>query len=303
MIVEYIRYRVPQENAAEFEDAYRRAAVPLAEAPQCVDYDLTRCAEEPGVYILRITWTSAEDHLQGFRGGPHFPRFFAEIRPYVQHIEEMRHYQPTRIAGHGAGYAIGTGQAQPEGTPSLYEWLGGLEKLEELTRVFYTNVLKDDLLEPLFAHMDPDHPEHVALWLSEVFGGPPRYTAERGGYPHMLAKHLGKAITEPQRRRWVNLLMDAADEVGLSSDPEFRAAFASYIEWGTRLALANSQPGADPPRNAPTPRWGWGVAPPYQGSPAGVSRRARRARRSRARTRPGPARSRRPTAGPRPSSR
>ncbi len=102
------------------------------------------------------------------------------------------------------------------------------------------------------------------MWLGEVFGGPERYTDERGGYRHMLSQHLGKAITEPQRRRWIDLLIDAADEVGLPADPEFRAAFVSYIEWGTRLALANSQPGASPPQQAPVPRWGWGVAPPYQ---------------------------------------
>jgi len=149
--------------------------------------------------------------------------------------------------------------------PSLYEWAGGTEALERLTTAFYRTVLQDDLLEPLFRHMDPGHPAHVAAWLGEVFGGPATYTEERGGYPHMVREHLGKAITEPQRRRWVNLLMDAADEVGLPADPEFRAAFASYVEWGTRLAVTNSQPGAEPPLDAPVPRWGWGVAPPYGG--------------------------------------
>jgi hemoglobin len=79
----------------------------------------------------------------------------------------------------------------------------------------------------------------------------------------MMRRHLGLAITEQQRRRWVNLIMDAADEVDLPADPEFRAAFAGYVEWGTRIALANSQPGATPPQRAPVPRWGWGVAPPY----------------------------------------
>ena len=149
--------------------------------------------------------------------------------------------------------------------PSLYEWAGGAAALERLTTAFYREVLRDDLLEPLFRHMDPGHPQHVAAWLGEVFGGPATYTEERGGYPHMVREHLGKAITEPQRRRWVNLLMDAADEVGLPADPEFRAAFASYVEWGTRLAVTNSQPGAEPPLEAPVPRWGWGVAPPYDG--------------------------------------
>jgi hemoglobin len=152
-----------------------------------------------------------------------------------------------------------------DSVPTLYEWAGGTEALERLTAVFYEKVVADDLIGPLFAHMDPAHPQHVAMWLAEVFGGPARYSAERGGYAHMLGYHLGQAITEPQRRRWVSLLADAADDAGLPGDPEFRAAFMGYIEWGTRLARANSQPGATPPLEAPMPHWGWGVAPPYQG--------------------------------------
>lgn len=34
----------------------------------------------------------------------------------------------------------------------------------------------DPVLGPVFAGMAPDHPAHVAAWLGEVFGGPPRYT-------------------------------------------------------------------------------------------------------------------------------
>ncbi|WP_030175648.1 group II truncated hemoglobin [Spirillospora albida] len=251
MIVEYVRYRVDPARAAEFEDAYARAAASLGAAPECVDYELAHCTEDPAFYTLRIRWTSAEAHLEGFRRGPHFPAFFAAIKPYVSDIEEMRHYEVTDVHGNGAS------------VPTLYEWAGGAEAFERLTEVFYAQVLKDELIGPLFAGMDPGHPRHVAQWLGEVFGGPSDYSTERGGYPRMIGRHLGRAITEPQRRRWVSLLMDAADEVGLPDDPEFRAAFASYIEWGTRLAHGNSQPGAKPPLTAPMPHWGWGVAPPY----------------------------------------
>ncbi|MFC6886720.1 MULTISPECIES: group II truncated hemoglobin [Actinomadura] len=251
MIVEYLRYRIGQADAPEFEAAYGRAAASLAAAPQCVDYELSRCVDEPEWYVLRIGWTSAKDHLEGFRGGEHFKAFFAEIRPYVQQIEEMRHYERTAVRGNGGS------------VPTLYDWAGGAEAFERLTETFYEQVLKDDLIGPLFAGMDPGHPRYVAMWLSEVFGGPSRYSDERGGYTHMVTQHLGRAISDAQRRRWVNLLMDAADEVGLPADPEFRAAFAGYIEWGTRIALANSQPGAKPPMQAPVPHWGWGVAPPY----------------------------------------
>jgi hemoglobin len=111
--------------------------------------------------------------------------------------------------------------------------------------------------------MPDEHPRHVATWFAEVFGGPNAYTEEHGGYSHMVSKHLGLAISERQRARWVQLIGLAADDVGLPSDPEFRSAFMAYVEWGTRLALANSQPGADPPLEAPVPLWGWGEAPPY----------------------------------------
>lgn len=150
-------------------------------------------------------------------------------------------------------------------TPTLYEWAGGREAFSRLTAAFYARVRADDILGPVFAHMPGDHPEHVATWLAEVFGGPPQYTDEHGGYPHMLAKHEGLAIQEHQRFRWVSLIAQAADEAGLPSDPEFRSAFLAYLEWGTRLALSNSQPGAEPPPQAPVPRWGWGEAPPYRG--------------------------------------
>jgi truncated hemoglobin YjbI len=203
---------------------------------------------------LRIAWTSVQEHLHGFRGGPVFGEFFAAIKPYVDDIEEMRHYGSTAIAGPGGG-----------APPSLYEWAGGTDAFVKLCDAFYRLVRADDLLARMFAGMDPEHARYVAVWLAEVFGGPAVYSAERGGYSHMVSKHVGKAISEPQRRRWVNLMMDAADEVGLPNDPEFRAAFASYLEWGTRLAVHNSQPDAHPIREAPVPRWGWGVAPPYLG--------------------------------------
>jgi truncated hemoglobin YjbI len=150
-------------------------------------------------------------------------------------------------------------------TPTLYEWAGGEEALKRLFETFYFKVRTDELLKDLFADMPPEHPQHVAAWIGEVFGGPAEYTEHLGGYSNMMQHHLNRAISEEQRRRWVSLLADAADEVGLPSDPEFRSAFMAYIEWGTRIAVANSQPGATPPAHAPVPRWGWGEAPPWQG--------------------------------------
>ena len=142
--------------------------------------------------------------------------------------------------------------------PTLFEWAGGLPALTRMTQIFYSKYVPEDpLIGPLFANMSPDHPERVANWLGEVFGGPKNYSDQYGGYTRMVSQHLGKGLTEAHRARWVSLILRSADEAGLPADPEFRTAFVSYIEWGSRLALENSQPGAKPPMHMPMPRWWW----------------------------------------------
>jgi CDGSH-type Zn-finger protein/truncated hemoglobin YjbI len=146
----------------------------------------------------------------------------------------------------------------PSDEPDLFEWVGGFPALLRMTRLFYgKHVPQDPLLAPLFADMSPDHPERVAAWLGETFGGPEAYTERYGGYDRMVSQHVGKALTEQQRARWAQLIVRSADEARLPADPEFRAAFVSYIEWGSRLAVENSTPGARPPQHMPVPRWGW----------------------------------------------
>ncbi len=150
------------------------------------------------------------------------------------------------------------------GIPTLYEWAGGQDAFERLIEAFYDRVEQDGLLSPLFpGGVSRAHREHVGVWWCEVFGGPAAYTADHGGYPNMLAHHRGLNLTPEQRFRFATLMSHAADDAHLPDDPEFRAAFVGYVEWGTRLALSNSQDGADLILEAPVPRWGWGVAPPY----------------------------------------
>ena len=148
--------------------------------------------------------------------------------------------------------------------PSLYAWAGGTDAFRRLIDAFYDRVEADDLLSTLFpGGVSQDHRAHVVLWWVEVFGGPADYTP-LGGYQRMLDHHRGLGITVEQRFRFASLMSLAADDAGLPDDPEFRAALVGYLEWGTRLALHNSQPGAEVVTEAPVPRWGWGVAPPYQ---------------------------------------
>ena len=152
-----------------------------------------------------------------------------------------------------------------DGPPTLYEWAGGHEALERLIEAFYDRVEDDELLLPLFGgSVGEEHRRNVTAWWCEVFGGPAGYTDELGGYDRMVGKHRNLAITSEQRFRFASLMSLAADDAELPSDPEFRSAFVAYVEWGTRLAMHNSQPDAEVFQHAPVPRWGWGEAPPFE---------------------------------------
>jgi hemoglobin len=149
--------------------------------------------------------------------------------------------------------------------PTLYEWAGGRDAFDRMINAFYDRVEQDEQLSQFFpGGVHEDHRRHVAAWWSEVFGGPPQYTEEFGGYERMLSKHLGLGITAEQRFRFASLMSLAADDADLPDDPEFRSALVAYLEWGTRLAFGNSKDDAVVIEQAPVPQWGWGEAPPYQ---------------------------------------
>ena len=144
--------------------------------------------------------------------------------------------------------------------PTLFEWAGDQQTFDTLFSRFYDKVLKDDLLGDVFKDMSPEHVQHVAHFVAEVFGGEKLYTTlDNGSHAKMISKHIGRMLTEEKRARWMQLLLQTADETGLKNDPEFRSAFVGYLEWGTRIAVINSQLQVNPmPTHEPMPLWGWG---------------------------------------------
>ena len=104
MVIEYTRYRIAEERQPAFEEAYQNAQEFLRASPNCVNYELSHCTEEPERYVLRIVWVSAERHLKGFRQEANFKRFFALVQPFIPNIEEMQHYESTDVVGVGAAF-------------------------------------------------------------------------------------------------------------------------------------------------------------------------------------------------------
>src|SRR5262249_23565490 len=102
MIVEYIRYKIADAaRQTELIYAYEAAQESLGASPYCLGYELSQCSEEPSHFILRIEWDSHEGHLKGFRKSPEFGPFLIAAQPFVGDIEEMRHYEVTRVRGRG----------------------------------------------------------------------------------------------------------------------------------------------------------------------------------------------------------
>jgi hemoglobin len=115
--------------------------------------------------------------------------------------------------------------------PTVAEYAGGLPAFERLTKTFYAKVVNDPILAPVFAQMGKDHPQHVAAFIAQGFGAGPTYSgtrSENAAMRDMVQRHVGRKLTEQQRHRWVTLINEAADDVGLPADPEFRSAFAAH---------------------------------------------------------------------------
>jgi hemoglobin len=142
--------------------------------------------------------------------------------------------------------------------PSLYEHAGGEEALHHLEDHFYASVLADPVLQPLFGAGRPEHVDHLTAFTAESFGGPDRFTRELG-FDHLIEVHRGLGITEEQRERFVALYLAALDEVGMPADTPFREAVRSHLEFGSKVALQNSNAMTDealhPLREVP--RWTW----------------------------------------------
>ena len=97
MIVEYTRYRIPQDRRESFVGAYEQAAGYLSASQHCLAYELSHCVEEQDRYILRIEWKSVQEHLDGFRKEPVFHKFLHLVQPFLHDIEEMQHYELTDV--------------------------------------------------------------------------------------------------------------------------------------------------------------------------------------------------------------
>jgi len=141
---------------------------------------------------------------------------------------------------------------------TIAEFAGGPEAFRRLAEIQYSRCLSDPVLQEIFGTEGrPEHVEHLAAWLTEVFGGEARYTLEFGGHVEMVRHHVGRGIEERHRVRFVEVTLEALDEAGLPADEPFRSRFREYLEWGSQIALEYQDPDRPLPHGEPVPQWGW----------------------------------------------
>lgn len=99
---------------------------------------------------------------------------------------------------------------------SLYERLGGEEKLKELIKTFYHIMATDPFAKDCFlTHegRDINHSaEKLMMFLSGIMGGPPLYH-EKIGHPRLRMRHSPFGIGEKESTQWLYCMLKAMDEV------------------------------------------------------------------------------------------
>jgi hemoglobin len=142
--------------------------------------------------------------------------------------------------------------------PSIYEFAGSSPAFLALASAHHERCLQDPELNHPFSHgINPEHIERLAAYWAEVFGGPARYSKSYGGHSTMLGIHAGQGTGDDFAIRFVACFMQAADDVGLPDDPEFRSAIRSYMEWATGEVDSYAPPGSQVRPGLPVPHWSW----------------------------------------------
>lgn len=103
---------------------------------------------------------------------------------------------------------------------SIYEAIGGIDKVDELVDRFYDLMA----LEPQFAELQAIHPpdstssrEKLKFFLTGWMGGPDIYSPKYG-HPMLRARHLHFKIGIQERNQWLACMYRALEECGIDGN-------------------------------------------------------------------------------------
>ena len=94
---------------------------------------------------------------------------------------------------------------------TIYERLGD-DNLKLLVDKFYDNVYADERINDLFQNDIEEVKSKQFKFLTQFFGGPPRYT-EVHGHPRLRMRHLPHKITVEAAGVWLECMAKAISEL------------------------------------------------------------------------------------------
>jgi len=110
----------------------------------------------------------------------------------------------------------------------LWERVGGRPFFDRLVEIFYSGVVEDGVLWPLY----PDQNDlagaktRLALFLAHYWGADPAYMELRG-HPRLRLRHMGFTVGPLERDRWLVHMAGAVE--ASTDDPEVRGALMEYF--------------------------------------------------------------------------
>ncbi|PZC45411.1 MAG: hemoglobin [Chloroflexi bacterium] len=99
----------------------------------------------------------------------------------------------------------------------MYERVGGYQFFVELVERFYQLVEADVSLRLLYPEDLEPGKGHLAAFLAQYWGGPHRYTLERG-HPRLRQRHMRFPIGQKERDAWVAHMVSALYSMEISVD-------------------------------------------------------------------------------------
>jgi hemoglobin len=147
----------------------------------------------------------------------------------------------------------------PEHVQSVYEALGGGEKVLRLAQAWHARVLADEEVSHAFSRgYHPEHTERLAAYWSEALGGPARYTELYGNETSVVTMHSGNGPHDEMDRRAIACFDLALADVGLDHDERIRQVLHDYFSWATKTTMARYHDSADEvPDGLHFPHWSW----------------------------------------------
>jgi hemoglobin len=124
---------------------------------------------------------------------------------------------------------------------TIYEQAGGDAPFRRLIDAFYRRVEQESLLRPMYPADLASSREHLFLFVTQYFGGPPRYNGLRG-HPRLRLRHAPFTIGQAERDAWVGHMLAAVEEAGFAEPA--RAALIDYFDRAATFLINQGTPEA-----------------------------------------------------------